>query len=158
MCDGIVLISAQHNLTRGARLVVRDVAHSLRVHSLLCPTLTAVLTTTLPLVMCPGATHVAEGWSQLKSVRMWPWGPPRCRPSSAESDGPGRRRYPARLLARMDRRIPDPLEQQDGKGHPLRLEGHWCGRRKGEISSLKIASSPLVGFVYVIPSLQPVYH
>lgn len=88
VCDGIVLISAQHNLTRGTRLVVRDMAHSLRVHSLLCPTLTAELTTTLPLVMCPGAAHLAEGGSQLKSVRVWPWGPPRCRPSPAESEWP----------------------------------------------------------------------
>lgn len=85
---GIVLISAQRNLMRGARLVVHDVAHRIRVHSLLCPTLTTELTTTLPLFMCPGAAHLAEGGSQLKSVCVWPWGPPRCWPSPAESEWP----------------------------------------------------------------------
>lgn len=145
----IFLVSAHGNLMgRVPFFVAEDMGHRVRVHNLLCPALhhccpsSRVLTH--PICWGPHLAEElseagkdwAEGRSGSLSCHAWPRGPPRCRPGPTESEE--LRTASAFLPARTDRRISEPLEQQDGKGRPLRSEGRWYEGRNRQSSQFPL--------------------
>lgn len=142
----IFLVSAHGNLMgRVPFFVAEDMGHRVRVHNLLCPALHHCCPSSRVLThpICWGP-HLAEelpeagkDWAEGRSGSLfchaWPRGPPRCRPGPTESEE--LRTASAFLPARTDRRISEPLEQQDGKGRPLRSEGAGMKGETGKVAS-----------------------